>query len=269
MRYDLVASDYDDSLCPKGYKVSEYTRKVINEFTKRGGHFVIITGRMNFSIYPIAKELGLKGEIVSCQGADIRDMQTNEIIRNKKVPHLLAIEYLKFAEKLGLIPQIYADNRLYTVKENEAIKNYSNFCKVNFEYIDGLLSDYVENNLGDIDMMYLWTNPDKQKENIKLISETFKGRLDITSSTAHNIEAVVKGASKSEALQFLARKYNIPISKTMAFGDSLNDRSMIMSAGLGVAMQNAKDGLKEDADYVCEASLEDGVSKTIEKFCLK
>ena len=268
MRFELVASDYDDSLCPKGYKVSDYTRKVIKKFTNKGGHFVIITGRMNYSIYPIAKELGLDGEIVACQGADIRDMRTNKVIRNKKIPHDLAVEYLRFAESLHLIPQIYADNKLYTINENEAIKNYSNFCKVDFEYIDGLLSDFLDNNLGDIDMMYLWTSEKDQKKNIKLISEKFKGRLDITSSTAHNIEAVVKGASKSEALEFLANKYNIPISKTMAFGDSLNDRSMIMAAGLGVAMQNAKDGLKEDADYVCEASLDDGVAKTIEKFCL-
>ena len=268
MKYDLVASDYDDSLCPKGYKVSPFTRKIIKKFTDRGGHFVIITGRMNCSIYPIAKELGLKGEIVSCQGAVISDMQTNKVLQNKKIPVDLAVKYLLEAESMGLIPQVYCNNCLYTVLENEKIKNYSNFCKITFEYIRGKLSDYVKNELGDVDMIYLWTDSETQQENIKHLTKKFNGRLDITSSTTHNIEAVVRGASKSEALKTLAKKYDISLEKTMAFGDSLNDKSMIKTAGLGVAMSNAKDGLKDVADYVCEASLDDGVAKTIEKFCL-
>lgn len=268
MKYDLVASDFDDSLCPKGYTVSDFTRKIIKKFTDRGGHFVIITGRMNYSIYPIAKDLGLKGEIVSCQGAVIRDMQTNKVLKNKKIPHDLAVKYLKFAESLNLIPQIYVEDCLYTVLENEKIKNYSDFCKVNFDYIKGKLSDFVIDNIGDVDMIYLWTDEVDQQNNIQLIKNHFAGKLDITSSTAHNIEAVIKGASKSEALKTLAKKYDIPIEKTMAFGDSLNDKSMIMAAGMGVAMNNAKDGLKDIADYVCESSKEDGVAKTIEKFCL-
>ncbi len=268
MKYDLVASDFDDSLCPKGYVVSDFTRKIIKKFTDRGGHFVIITGRMNYSIYPIAKDLGLEGEVVSCQGAVIRDMQTNKVIKNKKIPHDIAVEYLRFAESLHLIPQIYVDDCLYTVEENVKIKNYSNFCKVNYDYIQGKLSDYVVENIGDVDMIYLWTEENEQQKNIKIIKNHFAGKLDITSSTAHNIEAVVCGASKSEALKTLADKYSIPIEKTMAFGDSLNDKSMLITAGMGVAMSNAKDGLKDVADYVCESSLDDGVAKTIEKFCL-
>ena len=268
MKYELVASDYDDSLCPKGYVVSDFTRKIIKKFTDRGGHFVIITGRMNHSIYPIAKDLGLQGEIVSCQGAVIRDMKTNELIRNKKIPHDVAVRYLQFAESMNLIPQIYVDDCLYTVMENEKIKNYSKFCKVNFDYIKGKLSDYVVDNIGDVDMIYLWTDEEEQQENIQILKNHFAGKLDITSSTAHNIEAVVRGASKSEALKTLAKHYNIPIEKTMAFGDSLNDKSMVQAAGMGVAMSNAKDGLKDVADYVCESSIDDGVAKTIEKFCL-
>ena len=269
MKYTLVASDFDDSLCPKGQKVSEFTRKVIKKFTEKGGRFVIVTGRMNHSIYPIAKELGLSGEIVSCQGTVIRDIETNQVLKSKKIDRDLAVEYLKEAEKLGLIPQVYKDDCLYTVKENYHIEGYGEFCKVQYEVVDGTLSSEVENRLGDLDMIYLWTSEEKQSEYIKFLQNKFSKRLDITSSTPHNIEAVVYGASKGDALLSLAKHYKIPIRKTMAFGDSLNDKSMIETAGLGVAMENAKDGLEKVADYVCEDTKNDGVAKTIEKFCLK
>ncbi len=269
MRYQLVASDFDDSLCPKGQKVSEFTRKVIKKFTDKGGHFVIVTGRMNHSIYPIAKDLGLKGEIVSCQGAVIRDIETNEVLVSKKIVKSLAVEYLKEAETLGLVAQVYKDDCLYTVKENQHIKGYGDFCRVKYEVVDGKLSDVVDKTLGDLDMIYLWTSENKQAEFIKLLQDKFSKRLDITSSTPHNIEAVVYGASKGDALISLAKHYKIPIKKTMAFGDSLNDKSMIETAGLGVAMENSKDGLTKVADYGCEDTKNDGVAKTIEKFCLK
>ena len=53
-------------------------------------------------------------------------------------------------------------------------------------------------------------------------------------------------------------------------GDGLNDRSMIDFAGVGVAMQNAEDTVKEVADYVTAAdNNHDGVAEAIEKFILQ
>ena len=54
----------------------------------------------------------------------------------------------------------------------------------------------------------------------------------------------------------------------IACGDGFNDRSMIAFAGLGVAMANAQDVVKEVADYVTLSNDEDGVAHVIEKFIL-
>lgn len=269
MKYRLIASDYDNSLCPRGQTVNEYTKNTIKKYVSLGGRFVIVTGRMNYSIYPIVRELGLTGEIVSCQGAVIRKIESNEIIYNAKIPVETAARYLRFAEEIGLLPQVYNGDCLYTVRQNVYIQNYGDFCRVSYRYVDGLLSDAVEKDIGDVDMIYLWTKTEDKQKYIEILQDKFKNILDITSSTAHNIEAVVYGASKGDALRYLAKIHNISMDRTMAFGDSLNDKSMIEAAGLGVAMSNSKDGLKEAADYVCEDTIDDGVAKTIEKFCLK
>ena len=55
----------------------------------------------------------------------------------------------------------------------------------------------------------------------------------------------------------------------MSFGDGENDLSMIRMAGIGVAMENAPDGVKESADYItARTNNEDGVAEVLEKFVL-
>ena len=50
----------------------------------------------------------------------------------------------------------------------------------------------------------------------------------------------------------------------VAFGDSINDIYMIHTAGVGVAVENARDELKEVADYICPSNDNDGVAEVIE-----
>ncbi len=54
----------------------------------------------------------------------------------------------------------------------------------------------------------------------------------------------------------------------MAMGDSLNDIAMIKEAGLGVAMGNAQDIVKETADWITDTNIEDGVAKAIRHWVL-
>lgn len=55
----------------------------------------------------------------------------------------------------------------------------------------------------------------------------------------------------------------------MACGDSLNDQRMLQLAGVGVAVANASEEIKETADYVTASNDEDGVAKAIEKLALR
>ena len=64
------------------------------------------------------------------------------------------------------------------------------------------------------------------------------------------------------------RNINIPISKSIAVGDEENDQHMIKMAGLGVAMGNARESIKEIANYVTCSNNDHGVAKVIDKFIL-
>jgi len=72
-------------------------------------------------------------------------------------------------------------------------------------------------------------------------------------------DVVEREASKAKGLLRLCEYYGVPVEKTVAFGDSMNDYEIVQAAGIGVAMGNAIEALKQVADYVTDPIGEDGV----------
>ena len=77
-----------------------------------------------------------------------------------------------------------------------------------------------------------------------------------------------KGLSKGNSLLEIAKLYDIDQADIIAFGDEMNDFTMIEVAGVGVAMANAVDEIKEIADYVTLSNDEDGIGDYLEKYVL-
>lgn len=80
------------------------------------------------------------------------------------------------------------------------------------------------------------------------------------------IDTVNKQASKGKALSDIVAYNDLLISETMAFGDGGNDISMLLKAGVGVAMGNANDNVKAMANYVTSSADDDGIYKALKYF---
>jgi hydroxymethylpyrimidine pyrophosphatase-like HAD family hydrolase len=83
------------------------------------------------------------------------------------------------------------------------------------------------------------------------------------------IDLIDRSTSKGAALRHLAEHLNIPLSETIAIGNYYNDLDMITMAGVGVAVDNAPDEVKERADIVVASNNESGVAEAIERLILK
>lgn len=92
--------------------------------------------------------------------------------------------------------------------------------------------------------------------------------LEITNSSPINIEVNALGINKAAALAKVSEKLGFTMENVMAMGDSLNDIAMIEKAGVGVAMGNAQDIVKETADWVTDLNTENGVAKAIRHWVL-
>ena len=79
-------------------------------------------------------------------------------------------------------------------------------------------------------------------------------------------DITANGADKGKGIQAIASHEGFDPSRTIAFGDGGNDTSMILQAGIGVAMGNAIDALKQQADYITTSVDEDGILNALRHF---
>lgn len=79
-------------------------------------------------------------------------------------------------------------------------------------------------------------------------------------------DITANGADKGKGIQAIARHEGFDPSRTIAFGDGGNDTSMILQAGIGIAMGNAIDALKQQADYVTTSVDDDGILNALRHF---
>ena len=79
------------------------------------------------------------------------------------------------------------------------------------------------------------------------------------------MEIVNNQVSKLGALHFLCEKYGVALENTLAIGDNFNDMPMIIHAGIGIAMGNAPDEVKQAADCVTGTNDENGFYRALVK----
>ncbi len=73
------------------------------------------------------------------------------------------------------------------------------------------------------------------------------------------MDVIAKGGSKVRGIRQMLSHYHLTENEIMAFGDGENDMEMISCAGTGVAMGNAGEALKKNADYLTGPADQDGV----------
>ncbi|MBM7643309.1 Cof subfamily protein (haloacid dehalogenase superfamily) [Streptococcus loxodontisalivarius] len=82
------------------------------------------------------------------------------------------------------------------------------------------------------------------------------------------LEMTSKSVSKENALLEITKHYQLDLTETMAIGDNFNDIPMLEKAGIGVAMGNAPQEVKEAADYVTDDNDNHGISKALDDYVL-
>ena len=147
---------------------------------------------------------------------------------------------------------------------NPNMWNYIRTTRIPTDDIIGL----VEGETRNLDKVQaLFADMDEREKAWKEL-EKVEG-LELVGSLKYNIEVNAAGVNKGTGLVNLGKLLGISREEIMACGDGDNDTVMLREVGLGVAMANAEDQVKEVADYITLSNDEDGVAKAIEKFALE
>jgi Cof subfamily protein (haloacid dehalogenase superfamily) len=79
-------------------------------------------------------------------------------------------------------------------------------------------------------------------------------------------DVVARGVDKSVGLEKVREYFGLAVDEIMALGDGGNDISMLKYAGIGVAMDNANEEVKQAADYITTSVDDDGVGNALRYF---
>ena len=274
MNIKMIALDLDGTTL-NGWRLTENTQKTLEEAIEKGVHVVIATGR-TYSSLPeeIFKIKGLE-YIITSNGAHITNLPADEIIYSNCTEGKVIEELSHLLEKSSKFPiEVFTEGRAYIDKEVfDHISVYGS-TYMNVGYIQRTrkpvpeIYNFLRMHKDNIENINIHFELLEEKAEFKEILEKIEG-ITVTSSFPHNIEIGGPTTSKATAIEYLCRSLDIDRSEVMACGDSLNDCAMIEFAGLGVAMGNAEDEVKEIADFITLSSSEDGVAYAVKIFVLE
>ena len=267
----LILSDFDGTLANSANDVPEEVIKAVNAYVADGGIFAVCTGRILSSIMPIVRRLGLKGLVVACQGSVIADIESGKLVRNVRFTGEQVSEICAALEEMNANVQVYDNDGLYSdLPEGEKhLSLYESIIGRTARHSDERLSRYVLHSAERFNKVATLCRPEEQEGIYNALSSRFSQKYDVTCSASVLVEISPYGETKGAALKYLARHYGVPIERTCAVGDNLNDLSMVEAAGYGVAVGNAAQGLKRRAAYITVTNDEGAVARVIESFGYK
>ena len=270
--YKLVAIDLDGTLVTDNKELTTKTVEVIKEASKKGVKIMISSGRAFYRLEKFIDALGLRKEnqcTICFNGGMIVDNTSKEILYSKNLEAEEVKELIRLGKSFKLPIMIYAKDTHYVEKVPEVVeknkKNLKGMCLkvVNF---DELNFNEQQNYIYKVCFI---DKPETIIEKRKEISKEMMEKYEMTSSVPEYLEIVKKGIKKSEAIKFVMNKYGIQQEEVMAIGDGENDVEMLSFAGLGIAMENAKNYVKKFANDVTTSNNQDGVANAIEKYILR
>jgi Cof subfamily protein (haloacid dehalogenase superfamily) len=267
LNVSLIALDLDDTLLTETLTISPYTVEVLAHAAERGIYVLLASGRANNAVLPTLLLLGPRNEqrryLLTQNGAVVRDLQTGKNIYEKRVPGDVLIEAYRTGMVAGMSFQVYDDDTIYSPEmtkwtdQDHRLSGLS--CKIETNFESLLKKGWPK--------MVLSLDGEKMPPAMEWVKAVIGDGGTLYLSKPYFLELMPCGVGKGETMLWLADRLGISQEQTMAFGDSMNDESMIRLAGHGVAMKNGRAEIRSMAKHVTDyTNNEDGVARYIERY---
>ena len=266
MNYKLIALDLDGTLKNSKNQITPKTRDALIKAQELGIKVVLASGRPTPGLRHEANELRLEefgGYLLSFNGACVQNAKTKESIYEQTLTIDEAKKAYDTAKSYNMAVMTYYNDSVYTEDEKDQYVivegNINDIPVVKVEDFKVILHDPIHKILCTGEPSYVASIVDDFKA-------PYGDSLSIYRSAPFFIEVMAQGIDKAASLDRLASSLGIKQEEVMAFGDGYNDLSMIEYAGLGVAMNNAVDGVKERANIITLSNDEDGIAYTLSQY---
>lgn len=269
MSKKILVLDLDGTLTNSEKKITPKTREALMKAQEQGHKIVLASGRPTYGIVPLAKELQMEqygGYILSFNGGRITECKTGEVVYQKTLPQELVSSLFQLAEQLEIGLMTYENESIIAGMHHDEYmdieKNINHMPLLHMEDVCGYIDFPINKCLGTAE-------PERAAQAEEVYKEKFGEQLCISRSEPFFVEITPKGIDKAASLERFCQLTGHSREDMVACGDGFNDVSMIEYAGVGVAMENAQDAVKEVADYVTASNDADGVAQAVYQFILE
>jgi len=255
----LFISDLDGTLLLPDGSFPEKSKNRLNRLISDGMQFTIATARNYDSAHPILKGLNIEFPVVLFNGVYLADFHSGEILEHTEFIDKSVIDSMLDLAKINKIePFIYTfgnQHQVYyrkaintgstaylnSLKKDDRVRQVSEFVFQEGENISGFLLIGTLENLNPI--------YNGLKENHFDHLNLYFAE-DVSMKGYYWLQSFHQQANKGNMVEKLAERLNFPLSKTLVFGDYLNDLDLFRVARYSVAMENALPEVKKCANKI-------------------
>ncbi len=283
--------DIDGTLTNSRKEITPATAEAIKKIMDMGHAVILASGRPTPGMERYKKELELEkygGYLLSFNGARVVDCVSGEVIYQKMLPPEIPGQIYEFAKEkeAGIISYYLRGNKSEFEKkggylEKRGIDPQGDYVISGFEPDEYVLLEARINSM-DVITIYDFTDFISYPVNKCLITAPgmlaagyekelqarYGDSLSIYRSEEFFLEVMPRAVSKAETLDSMLELIGVKRENTICCGDGFNDISMIRYAGVGVAMANAREEVRREADFVTGSNDEDGLVTVIDRFIL-
>ena len=270
MDYKLIVLDIDGTLTNSKKEITPRTKEALIKIQEQGVYVAIASGRPTPGTRKVAQELELSrfgNYVLSFNGGRVINCKTGEVVLDKTIPAKMAGVLCEEARQHGVGIMTYDSE--CALAGTDVIDEYMELeARINSIELKpvGHFKDYVD---FPVNKCLMTGEPERMAELEKELKEKYAGSLNIFRSEPFFLELMPKGIDKAAVLKNFLPFLGITRDEVICCGDGYNDKTMIEFAGLGVAMANARDEVKEVADYITTSNDEDGVAEVVERYILR
>ena len=268
-KINLLMCDIDGTLQTSDYRITDATIAAFKKVNEKGIKVVLATGRTFSEAAESVDAIGAFPYLIGVNGAMTMNLETGEILNEAYLPERDVVKIIDLLRELRVFYEMYT---AYGTMAEPWAKTYFGTTGIHHNYFENCLSKMFY--LNDIKVFakrthkfFIATQDADMKEKLEKLCKDMDV-LVISSLDAH-IEIVPKDCSKFTGAKIVCEKMGVSFDEVMAIGDAENDMDILKAAGIGVAMENAPDFVKQCADYVTLSNDENGAADAINRLLLK
>jgi Cof subfamily protein (haloacid dehalogenase superfamily) len=270
MKFKAICTDIDGTLLNAERELSAMTLDVLRR-ARAHVPIILASSRMPAAMRHLQEELGiLDCPLVCYNGGYIIAFPADAepvVLHSTFIPLEVCRAIFALAQGTEVHVSLYHADEWYVPAQDQWAAREANNTKVQPTLADfeQVFADWEKRDIGAHKVMCM--GPAEEIEAIEQhLAVHFGDALNLYRSKPTYLEIASKEISKRTALQILLDEvYGFEWADLVAFGDNFNDMEMLEAVGLGVAVGNAKDAVKEIAQHIAAPGKEDGVAHTVQR----